>query len=104
LLLADPLSVNSHLMEEARFSKTMRGRPALFDKEGYRYVMNRSTDKVVYWKCEFSSAPRGKCPGYCVTDGFFIKSKTGTHIHKPDEAVIKTKARRKLPLQIYKTE
>jgi hypothetical protein len=98
LLFADPLSVkNTHLMEEARFSKTMKGRPALYDKDGHRYVKNRSTAKAIYWKCQYSMPHAGKCPGNCITDGFFIKMKSGKHIHEPNEPVIKSKKQKTIP-------
>jgi hypothetical protein len=90
LLIADPLSLE---IEEARFGKTMMGGTAVFDKQGYRYYRNNShnmggTEKV-WWRCEYKLKSRGGCPGNCVTDGLFIKSKKGTHNHKPGEPVKK---------------
>jgi hypothetical protein len=86
LLIADPLSLE---LEEARFGKTMMGGTAVFDKEGYRYVKNKSRETKVWWQCEYKLKSRGGCPGNCVTEGFFIKSKKGIHNHKPGEPVIK---------------
>jgi hypothetical protein len=88
LLIADPLSLE---LEEARFGKTKMGKTALFDKEGYRYLKNKSRKTggavKVWWNCEYKS--KSGCPGNCVTEGLFIKSKKGTHNHKPGEPVIK---------------
>jgi hypothetical protein len=87
-LIADPLSLE---LEEARFGKTTMGGTAVFDAEGYRYLKNRGNKSQkpkagnLWWRCEY----RGGCPGNCVTEGLFIKSKTGTHTHKPGEPVFK---------------
>jgi hypothetical protein len=92
LLIADPLSL---VLEEARFGKTKKGKTALFDKEGYRYLKNQTRNTggavKVWWNCEYKSKLKSKsgCPGNCVTEGLFIKSKKGTHYHKPGEPVIK---------------
>jgi hypothetical protein len=90
-------------LEEARFGKTMKGQTAVFDKQGYRYVKNNSSLKAVYWRCEFRDKSRGGCPGNCITEGFFIKSKKGTHIHKPGEPVVShlVPAKRFLPKVSY---
>ena len=33
---------------------------------------------------------RGSCPGKAVTEGFFIRQKSGGHLHKPMEPIVKT--------------
>jgi hypothetical protein len=76
-------------LEEARFGKTTMGGTAVFDAEGYRYLKNRGSKNKkaeavnVWWRCEYRTKSRGGCPGNCVTRGLFIKSKKGTHNHKP---------------------
>jgi hypothetical protein len=78
-------------LEEARFGKTIKGGPAVFDKEGYRYLQNKSQITYgalkVWWRCEYKFI--SGCPGKCVTQGLFIKIKKGTHNHKPGERVLK---------------
>jgi hypothetical protein len=32
---------------------------------------------------------RGSCPGKAVTEGFFIRQKSGGHLHKPLEPIIR---------------
>ena len=32
---------------------------------------------------------RGSCPGKAVTEGFFIKQKSGGHLHKPMEPIVR---------------
>jgi hypothetical protein len=82
-------------LEVARFSKTMTGETVIFDKEGYQYLKNAGNKKKqaeavnVWWRCEYKSKSRGGCPGNCFTKGLFIKSKKGTHNHKPGEPVLK---------------
>jgi hypothetical protein len=78
-------------LEEARFGKTMVGGTAVFDKEGYRYLKNKSHNTrgsvKVWWRCDYKF--KSGCPGNCVTEGLFIKSTKGIHNHKPGEPVIK---------------
>jgi hypothetical protein len=91
----------TNLNEEARFSKTMKGRAALFDCEGYRYVqrytVNKNNDNVVYWRCEFSPKLRGRCPGSCVTNGVYITMKRGPHIHEAGVPVFSSIKQRNIP-------
>jgi hypothetical protein len=72
-------------MEQAVFSKTKRGMPALYDCDGYRYVKTRASNHVVYWRCEFSL--KKKCPGSAITEGFYIKCKKQKHTHRPGERI-----------------
>jgi len=32
---------------------------------------------------------RGSCPGKAVTEGFFIRQKSGGHLHKPMEPIVR---------------
>jgi hypothetical protein len=82
-------------LEEARFGKTIKGGPTVFDKEGYRYLKNKTqitygTVKV-WWRCD--DKKKSGCSGICVTEGLFIKSIKGTHNHKPGEPEYKPKIR-----------
>ena len=75
--------------EEARFTKSQFGRALLVDADGYRYSHSRMNDKRVYWRCVYYMKNRGSCPGKAVTEGFFIKQKSGGHLHKPMEPIVR---------------
>ena len=51
---------------------------------------SRMNDKRVYWRCVYYMKNRGSCPGKAVTEGFFIRQKSGGHLHKPMEPIVKT--------------
>jgi len=74
--------------EEARFTKSQFGRALLVDADGYRYSHSRMNDKRVYWRCVYYMKNRGSCPGKAVTEGFFIRQKSGGHLHKPMEPIV----------------
>ena len=76
--------------EEARFTKSQFGRALLVDADGYRYSHSRMNDKRIYWRCVYYMKNRGSCPGKAVTEGFFIRQKSGGHLHKPMEPVVNT--------------
>jgi len=78
------------LLEEARFTKSQFGKAILVDADGYRYSHSRMNDKRVYWRCVYYMKNRGSCPGKAVTEGFFIRQKSGGHLHKPMEPVVNT--------------
>merc|ERR1712223_345726 len=78
------------LLEEARFTKSQFGKAILVDADGYRYSHSRMNDKRVYWRCVYYMKNRGSCPGKAVTEGFFIRQKSGGHLHKPMEPIVKT--------------
>ena len=75
--------------EEARFTKSQFGRALLVDADGYRYSHSRMNDKRVYWRCVYYMKNRGSCPGKAVTEGFFIRQKSGGHLHKPMEPIVR---------------
>jgi len=77
-------------LEEARFTKSQFGKAILVDADGYRYSHSRMNDKRVYWRCVYYMKNRGSCPGKAVTEGFFIRQKSGGHLHKPMEPIVKT--------------
>jgi len=77
-------------LEEARFTKSQFGKAILVDADGYRYSHSRMNDKRVYWRCVYYMKNRGSCPGKAVTEGFFIRQKSGGHLHKPMEPVVNT--------------
>ena len=76
-------------LEEARFTKSQFGKAILVDADGYRYSHSRMNDKRVYWRCVYYMKNRGSCPGKAVTEGFFIRQKSGGHLHKPLEPIIR---------------
>jgi hypothetical protein len=75
--------------EEARFTKSQFGRALLVDADGYRYSHSRMNDKRVYWRCVYYMKNRGSCPGKAVTEGFHIRQKSGGHLHKPMEPIVR---------------
>ena len=75
--------------EEARFTKSQFGKAILVDADGYRYSHSRMNDKRVYWRCVYYMKNRGSCPGKAVTEGFFIRQKSGGHLHKPLEPIVR---------------
>merc|ERR1712223_761719 len=77
------------LLEEARFTKSQFGKAILVDADGYRYSHSRMNDKRVYWRCVYYMKNRGSCPGKAVTEGFFIRQKSGGHLHKPLEPIVR---------------
>ena len=60
----------------------------LVDKEGYRYVQNGSSKNSVYWRCIYYKKKYGLCPGKAVTEGFYVKQKSGVHLHKANEPIV----------------
>jgi len=44
------------VLEEARFSRTKQGNALLIDKAGYCYLINRKSEKKIYWKCQKKTA------------------------------------------------
>jgi len=44
------------VLEEARFSRTKQGNALLIDKAGYCYLINRKSERKIYWKCQRKSA------------------------------------------------
>jgi len=76
-------------LEEARFTKSQFGKAILVDADGYRYSHSRMNDKRVYWRCVYYMKNRGSCPGKAVTEGFFIRQKSGGHLHKPLEPIVR---------------
>jgi len=63
----------------------------LLDSDGYMYTRHRCDKETVYWRCIYHYKYRGNCPGRAKTEGFFIQSKTGGHLHKPREPIVKPK-------------
>lgn len=76
-------------LEEARFTKSQFGKAILVDADGYRYSHSRMSDNRVYWRCVYYMKNRGSCPGKAVTEGFFIRQKSGGHLHKPMEPIVR---------------
>lgn len=76
-------------LEEARFTKSQFGKAILVDADGFRYSHSRMNDKRIYWRCVYYMKNRGSCPGKAVTEGFFIRQKSGGHLHKPLEPIIR---------------
>ena len=93
------------MAEEASFTKSQFGNPILVDSEGYTYTQHRvsnvNNSTKIYWRCVYHYKERGSCPARATTEGFYIKMKSKTHLHKPREPVLKkphgnTKTARKL--------
>ena len=59
------------------------------DNEGYTYCQHRTIRDTIYWRCIYHYKYRGSCPAKAQTEGFFIKSKSNEHLHKPKEPIIK---------------
>ena len=76
-------------LEEASFIKSNKGNAMLLDGEGYKYTQNGSTINQIYWRCVYHPKKYGGCPGKAVTRGFYIKQKTGEHLHKPGVPIVK---------------
>ena len=77
------------MQEEVSFTKSIHGKAQLVDSEGYTYTQQKVTNHSIYWRCVYYPKYRGHCPGRAQTDGFYIKCKNNSHIHKPKEPVIK---------------
>jgi len=75
-------------LEEASFTKSQFGNAMLVDKEGYRYTQNGSSKQSIYWRCHYYKKKHGSCPGKAVTEGFYIKQKTGIHLHQPNVPIV----------------
>lgn len=68
-------------LEEARFSRTKQGNALLIDKAGYCYLINRKSERKIYWKCQRKTSK--SCRSNCQTEGFYITRKTAEHTHPP---------------------
>ena len=75
--------------EEASFTKSQYGKPMLVDSNGYTYSKHNSLNQTIYWRCIYFMKHRGGCPARAQTEGFYIKSKSHSHIHPPKEPVVK---------------
>ena len=64
----------------------------LVDSEGYHYAQHRVSSTcadTIYWRCVYHYKERGSCPARAQTEGFYIKTKSKEHLHKPREPIIK---------------
>ena len=80
------------VQEEASFTKSQFGNPILVDSEGYTYTQHRVSNvnnATIYWRCVYHYKERGSCPARATTEGFYIKMKSKSHLHKPREPVVK---------------
>ena len=77
------------LNEEAILAKSKLGGVILMDQAGYRYCKIRSSATKVFWRCVYYRKDTGTCPAKAQTEGFMITRKSYTHLHKPNEPVVK---------------
>ena len=70
-----------YAIEEARFARTQRGNPLLFDSLGHSYKMKKKKPNSLVWVCQH--ATKYRCSGTLVTVGFHITRKSVTHNHPP---------------------